>query len=122
MNHVGGGAVIIIRLDLKSLKTRDLTVIGIKAVWCKINIQNTNILVSSIYIPPDDDTAMNPFTLHLQKVSSHRNISIVSDFNAKHPQWYNSRTNNLRESLNKSVDISLYSMNDELKHTKIQNN
>ena len=119
VNREGGGAAIIVRPDLKSFERRDLTFIGIEAVWCEITIQNINILVCSIYIPPDDNTAMNLFIVHLQKVSSLRNILIVGDLNAKHPQWYNSRTNNLGEILNKYLLTSPFIvMNDESKTYK----
>ena len=115
----GGGAAIIVRPDIKSFKRPDLTVAGLEAIWCEVTIGFINILICSVYIPPDNQADMHLLISQLRKMELEQNVLIVGDFNAKHPQWYNDKTNNLGNIFNKYLLTSPYIIvNDESKTYK----
>ena len=82
----------------------------LEAIWCDIYVDNRKILLGSVYVPPEDEDSMDMLIETLKTVSCHENVIVMGDFNAKHPMWYNTVSNELGNRLSEylaGVDYTL---------------
>ena len=116
-NREGGGAATIINPKIKTYPREDLNDPDLEAVWCDIYLQNKKILVGSVYVPPDEEDSMRLLIRTMNNVSSHENVLIMGDFNAKHPMWYNTKNNKLGDQLSTYLTTSDYIIANNNMHT-----
>ena len=94
VDREGGGAATIINPQIKTHPREDLNDSLVEAVWCEVYLDNRTILIGSVYIPPENEESMELFINKLETISSqNENVVVMGDFNAKHPMWYNNKTN-----------------------------
>ena len=116
-NREGGGAATIVNPKIKSHPREELNNPQLEAVWCEIYVENTKILLGSVYIPPGMEDEMSLLINTLDTISSNENIIVMGDFNAKHPMWYNTESNKLGEQLSTFLTTSNYIITNNDMHT-----
>ena len=113
----GGGAATIINPRIKSYPREDLNNPQLEAIWCDIYAENRKILLGSVYVPPDDVDSMDLLIETLEAVSSYENVIVMGDFNAKHPMWYNTLSNEHGDRLSEYLTCADYTIANNCMHT-----
>ena len=92
----GGGAALMISKNVKVLERKEFQKEKIEAVWCNVYSKESNFVLGSVYIPPNDVQSLKVLTKIIEKLQKESMpILIVGDLNAHHPYWFDSSANRL---------------------------
>ena len=109
----GGGAALMISKNVKVLERKEFQKEKIEAVWCNVYSKESNFVLGSVYIPPNDVQSLKVLTKIIEKLQNESMpILIIGDLNAHHPYWFDSSANRLgNEMFDFLVDKELVVMN-----------